>query len=77
MREMHSGGTFTDMGAMTQPPEQIHIATVINPKSGDRILTAHRSVEGAKARIEQYANQWEGDDRDNVKGSIEQVPLGP
>lgn len=39
MQEMTSGGAFTDMGAMMQPPEQIYVATVIHPENGDRILT--------------------------------------
>ncbi|SHV91389.1 Uncharacterised protein [Mycobacteroides abscessus subsp. abscessus] len=77
MQEMTSGGAFTDMAAMMRPPEQIYVATVIHPRNGESILTAHRSLDGAKAQIEQYANSWEGQDRDNVKGTINQVPLGP
>lgn len=63
------------MGTMMQPPEQIYIATVIHPKDGSEIVTAHRSLEGAKGRIEHYASLWEDADRDNVKGNIKQVPL--
>lgn len=77
MQEMKSGGAFTDMGAMMQPPEQIYVATVIHPQDGSRITTAHRSLRGAEARIQRYAGQWEGIDRDKVTGSIEQVPLEP
>lgn len=76
MRKIQSGEAgVVDAGTMMQPPEQIYIATVTHPKDGKQIVTAHRSLQGAQGRVEEYASLWQGEDRDNVKGHIQQVPL--
>jgi hypothetical protein len=42
----------TDLGTLVQGPEQVYIATAIQPPNDTQIITVHRTLEGAKQQIE-------------------------
>jgi hypothetical protein len=58
-----------DLGTWMQGPEQIYLAIAIQPPNDTQIITAHRTLDGAKKQIESYTP--------SAEGSIEKVPLLP
>ncbi|MBE5458333.1 hypothetical protein E3G52_005241 [Mycobacteroides abscessus] len=67
-------GGPVDLGTLMQDPEQVFIAIAIHPKAGNQVMTVHRSLDGAKAQIESYADLWHIN-HDQVTGSIVQTSL--
>ncbi|MEE2853760.1 MAG: hypothetical protein VX424_14065 [Actinomycetota bacterium] len=59
----------TDLGTWMQGPEQVFIAIAVQPPNDTQLITAHRTLEGAKRQVESYGS--------GTKGSVKQVPLQP
>jgi hypothetical protein len=69
-------GGVVDMGTLVQDPEQIYVSTVINPKAGNQIVTAHRSAQGAEAQVDELATTWKVD-RETLQANVLKLPLLP
>ena len=69
-------GGPVDLATLMQDPEQVFIAVAVHSEAGNQVMTVHRSLDGAKAQIESYADLWHIN-RDQVTGNIVQTPLRP